>query len=77
VLNTLTDTTSRMHLQNGRSTGSGAYTWKGTTSRVMVASRPKIGSDQIAASVPEIMDTLRMSKCLTLYSTMVTERITF
>jgi hypothetical protein len=33
---------SRMHLQNFRSAGNGAYERKGTTSRVMVASRPKV-----------------------------------
>jgi hypothetical protein len=31
-----------MHLKHGRSAGNGAYVWKGTTSRVMVASRPKV-----------------------------------
>jgi hypothetical protein len=31
-----------MHLKNGRSAGNGAYTWKGTTLRLMVANRPKI-----------------------------------
>jgi hypothetical protein len=28
--------------KNGRSPGNGVYSWKGTTSRVMVASRPKV-----------------------------------
>jgi hypothetical protein len=42
VLNTLTEHDFRMHLQNGRSAGNGAYAWKGTTSKVMVASRPKV-----------------------------------
>jgi hypothetical protein len=36
------NTTSRMHLKNIRSVGKGAYVRKRTTSRVMVASRPKI-----------------------------------
>jgi hypothetical protein len=31
------NTTSRMHLKNGRSAGNGAYAQKGITSRVMVA----------------------------------------
>jgi hypothetical protein len=34
--------TSRMHLKNGRSAGNGAYMREGTTSRVMVANRPKL-----------------------------------
>jgi hypothetical protein len=38
----------------GRSVGNGAYAQKGTTSRVMVARRPKV--NQLAAPVPEIMD---------------------
>jgi hypothetical protein len=45
-----------MHFKNGRSAGNGAYVWKGTTSRVMVASKPKVSSDKMAAPVPEIMD---------------------
>jgi hypothetical protein len=36
------NTTSKMHLKNGISAGKGAYVQKGTTSRVMVASRPKV-----------------------------------
>jgi hypothetical protein len=35
-----------------------AYAWKRTTSRVMVASRPKLAFDKMAAPVPEIMDTI-------------------
>jgi hypothetical protein len=31
-----------MHLKNGRSTGKGAYTCKGTTLRVMFDIRPKV-----------------------------------
>jgi hypothetical protein len=34
--------TSRMHLKHGISAGNGAYMWKGTALRVMVASRPKV-----------------------------------
>jgi hypothetical protein len=45
-----------MHLKSGRSAGNGAHTKKGTTSRVMVTSSPKIIFDQMAAPVPEIMD---------------------
>jgi hypothetical protein len=36
------NTASRMHLTNGRSARNYAYAWKGITSRVIVASRPKI-----------------------------------
>jgi hypothetical protein len=36
--------TSRMYLKNGKSSEKGASTWKGTTLRVMMASRPKISS---------------------------------
>jgi hypothetical protein len=48
--------TSRTHLKNGRSPGNGVYVQMGTTLRVMEAIRP-IVLDQMAASVPEIMDT--------------------
>jgi hypothetical protein len=34
--------TSRMPLKNDRSAGKGAYAWKGTASRVMLVSRPKV-----------------------------------
>jgi hypothetical protein len=34
--------TSMMHLKHGRGAGNGAYRRKGTISRVMVASRPKV-----------------------------------
>jgi hypothetical protein len=34
----------------------GEYAQNGTTSRVIAASRPKLSFDQMAASVPEIMD---------------------
>jgi hypothetical protein len=38
------NTTSRMHLKNDRSVGNGVYMQKGTTSRQMGASRPKVSS---------------------------------
>jgi hypothetical protein len=41
VLETLTEREFEDAFKNGRSAGKGAYTRKGTTSRVMVASRPK------------------------------------
>jgi hypothetical protein len=40
VLNTVTGHNSQDALKNGRVAGNGAYACKGTTSRVMVASRP-------------------------------------
>jgi hypothetical protein len=55
VLNTVTEYDLRMHLEIGRSTGSGTYTQKGTTLRVTVASRPNVSYDQMAAPVPEIV----------------------
>jgi hypothetical protein len=45
-----------------RSTGNGAYMWKGTVSRVMVVSRPEVSFEQMAASVPEIMDIICLRK---------------
>jgi hypothetical protein len=42
VLNTLIEHDFQDAFKNGRSAGNGAYTRKGTTSRVMVTSRPKI-----------------------------------
>jgi hypothetical protein len=42
VLNTLTEHYFQDAFKNGRNAGNGAYTWKGTTSRMMVASRPKL-----------------------------------
>jgi hypothetical protein len=42
VLNTITEHDFRMDLKNGRSAGNGVYLRKGTTLRVMVASRPKV-----------------------------------
>jgi hypothetical protein len=34
--------TTRMHIKNGGNIENSAYTWKGTTSRVMVTSRLKV-----------------------------------
>jgi hypothetical protein len=45
-----------MHLKNGRSTGTGAHMQKGATLRVMVTSKLRV-FDQMAAPVPEIMDS--------------------
>jgi hypothetical protein len=45
-----------MHLQNGRSAGNGAYVRKGTTSRVMVANRPKVRFWADGSISPKIMD---------------------
>jgi hypothetical protein len=42
-----------------RSTGNSAYARKETTLRVMVASRPKVCFDQMATTVPEIMDVIK------------------
>jgi stalled ribosome alternative rescue factor ArfA len=42
VPNILTQHIFRMHLQNGRRAGNGAYARKETTSRVIVVSRPKV-----------------------------------
>jgi hypothetical protein len=42
VLNSLTEHDFQDAFRNGRSSGKGAYAWKGTASRVMVASSPKI-----------------------------------
>jgi hypothetical protein len=45
VLSTLTEHDFQdTFKKNGRSAGNGAYTWKGTTSRVKVVSRPKVSS---------------------------------
>jgi hypothetical protein len=45
-----------MHLKTVRSAGNGACALKGTTSRLMMARRPKVSFDQTAAPVPKIMD---------------------
>jgi hypothetical protein len=42
VLNTLTEHGFQDTFKNGRIAGNSAYAQKGTTSRVMVASRPKV-----------------------------------
>jgi hypothetical protein len=42
VLNTLTEHDFQDVFKNGRHAGNGTYARKGTTSRVMVASRPKV-----------------------------------
>jgi hypothetical protein len=44
VLNNLAEHDFRDAFKNGRSTGNGAYRRKGSTSKAMVASRPKINS---------------------------------
>jgi hypothetical protein len=56
VLNSLTEHGFQDTFKNGRSAGNGEYALKGTTSRVIVASKPKVNFDQIAVPVPEIMD---------------------
>jgi hypothetical protein len=62
---TVPNTTSRMHLKQGRSSGNGAYMQEGEFSRVIMDNRPKTIFDQMAAPVPEIMDSSGMSadKC--------------
>jgi hypothetical protein len=42
VLNTLTEHHFKDAFKNGRTAGKGAYTWKETTSRAMVVSRPEV-----------------------------------
>jgi hypothetical protein len=42
VLNSLTEYDFQDAFKNGRSAGSGAQAWKGTSSRAMVASRRKV-----------------------------------
>jgi hypothetical protein len=56
VLKILTEHDFQDSLKNGGSTGNGAYTWKGTTSRWLLPVGPKLVFDQMAAPVPEIMD---------------------
>jgi hypothetical protein len=55
ALNILWEHDFRNVFKNSRSSESGAWARKGTASRVMVASRPKIIFDHIAR-VPEIVD---------------------
>jgi hypothetical protein len=47
--NTITQIDFQDAFKNGRSVGNSPYTQKGTTSKVMVASKPKVVFDQIAA----------------------------
>jgi hypothetical protein len=57
VLNTLTELDFQDEFKkNGRNTGNGAYALKGATSRIMMASRPKVSFDHMAAPAPEIMN---------------------
>jgi hypothetical protein len=58
ALNTLTEHDFQDEFKNGRRTGNGAYAWKGTTLRVMAASKPKVACDQMEATVSEIMGGL-------------------
>jgi hypothetical protein len=55
VLNTLTEHDFQDAFKDGRSAGSCENMWKGTTSTRPVG--PKLVFDQMAAPVPEIMDT--------------------
>jgi hypothetical protein len=57
VPNTLIEHDFQDAFKKGRSTGNGAYTQNGTTSRVMVVVGPKFVFDQMAAPVPKIMDS--------------------
>jgi hypothetical protein len=41
-----------MHLKNGRSTQNGAYSWKGTTSRVTLGSKPKVSFRPLGSTRP-------------------------
>jgi hypothetical protein len=56
VLNILTKHDFQDAFKNGRSFGNGAYARKGSTSRVMVAGRPKVSFVQMVVAVPEIVD---------------------
>jgi hypothetical protein len=49
VLNTLTEHDFQDSFKNGISSGNSAYARKGTSSSVMVASRPKVSFDQMTA----------------------------
>jgi hypothetical protein len=42
LLNTLTEHDFQDAFKNGRSSGNGVYAWKGTVSRMMMASKPKV-----------------------------------
>jgi hypothetical protein len=52
VLNTLTEHDFQDALKNGRSAGNSAYAQKGTTLRVMLASRPKVSFCQVGSTSP-------------------------
>jgi hypothetical protein len=54
VLNSLTEHDFHDEFKNG--VGNGPYARKETISRMAVANRLKVTYDQMAASVPEIMD---------------------
>jgi hypothetical protein len=56
LLNTFTEYDFQDAFKKGRCAGNGAYAWKGITSRVMAASKPKLVFDQMGARVPEIMN---------------------
>jgi hypothetical protein len=61
VLNTLTEYDFQDAHKSGRNARNSAYAQKGTTSRVMVANSPNASFSQVAAPVPEIMDTTSSS----------------
>jgi hypothetical protein len=70
-MNTFTEHDFQDAFKNGRSAGNSAYSRKGTTSRVLVASRPKVRFDKMAAPVPEIMDTTSSMPVISLCSEMM------
>jgi hypothetical protein len=47
--NTITEHDFQDAFKNGRSTGNGAYVWKGATSTVMVGIMPKVSFHQMTA----------------------------
>jgi hypothetical protein len=57
VLKTLTEHDVQDEFKHGRSAGKDAYTRKGATSRMMMASRIKVSFDHMSAQIPEIMDS--------------------
>jgi hypothetical protein len=56
VLNTLTEHDFQDAFKNYRRAGNGEHARKGTISRVMLDSRPKVSFDQMAAPGLEIMN---------------------
>jgi hypothetical protein len=60
MMNTLTE----QDFQDAFKNGNKAYVQKGTTLRVMVASRPKASFDQMAVSVPKVVFFIVFFKCL-------------